>query len=278
MGTTTRREVATSTTLTTTPVMVTRVIRDTRVTITTKRATMVNTVRNTTVASTATMVVRQRNTTTRPDIMASTIRERRGIREPSTVRRVDIRRATRHMDIITSHTKMNFIRNTNSTMTIIREDITASTATSMLITRKRRAATRRVAITSPATMTTITERRVTMTRVTMKMNIRVIRATMVMRSTMGTMRTTARRVVILMANTGDTAVVTEVVAEVVTEVVTEVVITKEWATHVYSHNTYVSAVQFQCSVSSEMTFKEVAAHSTIILTLYFTLLWIKEGQ
>ena len=69
-------------------------------------------------------------------------------------------------------------------------------------------------------------------------------------------------------------VVTE---EVVTEVVTEV-ITKEWATHGYSRNTRVSAVQFQCSVSRELTYKEVDAHSTIILTLYFTLLWVKEGQ
>jgi hypothetical protein len=68
-----------------------------------------------------------------------------------------------------------------------------------------------------------------------------------------------------MANTGDTAVATEV-------------ITKEWATYVHSRNTYVSAVQFQYSVSGEITFKEVAVHSTIILTLYFTLLWMDEGQ
>jgi hypothetical protein len=103
---------------------------------------------------------------------------------------------------------------------------------------------------------------------------------MVMRSTMGTTRTTARRVVILMANTGDTAVATEEVAEEVAteEVATEEVITNEWATYVYSRNTHVSAIQFQCSASREITFKDVAAHSTIILTLYFTLLWIKEGQ
>jgi len=67
-----------------------------------------------------------------------------------------------------------------------------------------------------------------------------------------------------MANTGDTAV-------------DMAVITKEWATYGHSRNTYISAVQFQCSVSREITFKEVATHSTIILTLYFTILWMKEG-
>lgn len=76
-----------------------------------------------------------------------------------------------------------------------------------------------------------------------------------------------------MANTGDTAVAVAVAVGVATEV-----ITKQWATYAYSRNTYVSAVQLQCSVSREITFKEVAAHSTIILTVYFTLLWIKERQ
>jgi len=70
-----------------------------------------------------------------------------------------------------------------------------------------------------------------------------------------------------MAKTGDIAVATEVE-----------VITKELATNVYPRNTHVSAFLSQYSVSSVITYKVVAAHSTIIITLYFTLLWIKEGQ
>jgi hypothetical protein len=120
-----------------------------------------------------------------------------------------------------------------------------------------------------------------MTRVITKMTIRALRVIKVTRSITGTMRITARRVVILMAKTGDTAVAAEVAEEVAMEVAEEVdteVITKEWATYGYSRNTSISALQFQCLFSSEITCQVIAAHSTIVLTLYLMLLWIKEGR
>jgi hypothetical protein len=190
--------------------MGTRVTRGTRVSITTKRATMGNTVRNIPVVSIAITVAIRRNTTTKPDTTVNTIRERRGIRERSTVRRVDIRRATRHTDTTTNSIRTNTIKSISSTMTTIREDITASTATSTLITTRRKAATRREAIISPATMMTISVRRATMTRVIMKMNIRAIRVIMVTKSTMGTTRTTERRVVTTEESIGVTAKVTDI--------------------------------------------------------------------
>jgi hypothetical protein len=82
------------------------------------------------------------------------------------------------------------------------------------------------------------------------------------------MRTTARRVVTLMASTGDTAVATVAVAE------EAMAITKATCQR-HSHTVTVTVTQFLVPVLEDISFRGVTEYVPILATLYFTFLWTK---
>jgi hypothetical protein len=101
----------------------------------------------------------------------------------------------------------------------------------------------------------------------MRMSTRVTRDIMVTKNTTDIMRTMARRVVIMMASTGVTAVA--MVAAVV-EVMVMVTIKATRKRHSYTITD--SATQFLVSVSEDISARGVTEYVQILATLHFILL------
>jgi hypothetical protein len=116
------------------------------------------------------------------------------------------------------------------------------------------------------------------------MSTRATRDITVTRNTMDITRTTARRVVTLMASTGGTAVATAVEEATVIMVMVMVTVTTIIITIItkdpvmyqrHSHKISLSATQFLVSVLEDISVSEVTKYVTILATMLSTLLWSK---
>jgi hypothetical protein len=102
----------------------------------------------------------------------------------------------------------------------------------------------------------------------MRMTIRASRDIMVTRNIMDIMRTTARRAVTLMANTGATAVATGAVAEADMDTI-------KATCQRHSYIMTFSATEFLVSVLEVTSFRGVTVYVAVLATLHFTFLWTK---
>ena len=228
-----------------TPAMERKVIRGIKVIIITRKAIMGNMGRSIIVDSIAIMVVTTRNIMTKLNTMANTIRARRDTREENSARKEVTRRDTRPMVITIKPTRTNTTRNTSFMTTTTKEVIIANMETSTLTTKTRREATRREDITNQDTMMITMARRDTTIRDTTRTNTRDTKVTMGMRNIMDIMRTMARRVVILMESTGDSAAEA---AEAVVEAVMVDTINSYWIWPSYITSLILKFMYFEISI------------------------------
>lgn len=125
---------------------------------------MANMVRSTTLATIATIKAMNINITMTKIITVSITKPPRVTKEVNSVKRKVTKKDRRPQDITTSPTRMNIIRNINSTTMPTKVDTTANTAISTHITPRKVATTKRVTIMSPLSNRTNMERKAIMTK------------------------------------------------------------------------------------------------------------------
>lgn len=147
-------------------------IKDTRNIIIMIKAVMVNMAKIIILDIMVNMVDTKRDIMMKAAITVNTTKTERVTRGVNSVKRKDTKRDLKPLDTITNHTKMIITRNTNSTMTTIREVTTPNMGNIMDITEARREDTRRAVTTRVDTMAITTAKRVITTRDTTKTNTR----------------------------------------------------------------------------------------------------------
>lgn len=164
-----------------------RVKRGTSIITITTRVIMAITVRIMTKVITKSMEVTRRGISTSMKNTDTIMNMKMGTRVQSMGTKRVTRRVKRLMAIIIKLTRMNTIKSTSSTTITTRVAITRNMEITMDTTRVRKAIIRRAAITIPAIMKIITERKVISTRDIMT---RIIRVTMESMGTMNIIRIT----------------------------------------------------------------------------------------
>ncbi|KDR21825.1 Collagen alpha-5(VI) chain [Zootermopsis nevadensis] len=212
----TKKVVAINITLITTPVMVAKAIKGTKVIMTMRKERRDIMTRRATVDTTVIMGVKSQNIMKVAATMASTITVKRERKEPSTVKRVTIRKVIARRADTTCTRRTNMRRSMSFTTSTMREASTASMESSTITTRVKREAIRRAVIITADIMKNITERRdITIRGITMT-TTRATRAKKVTRNTMGIKMNMAKRVAKKKERSGDTAVARETAEEEVT--------------------------------------------------------------